>query len=211
MSERALQGYEKALGPEHTSTLMMVNNLGLLYAVQGKLGKAKKMYECALQGFEKALGPEHTSTLDIVNKLGSLYKDQGKLGEAEKMCQRALQGYEKALGLDHTFTLDTVNNLGLLYADQGRLAEAEAMFQRALASPGYLIYCDNCNATISKSDLYYHCSICSDGDFDLCPKCVSSGVLCPGQAHPLIKRCVKDGKYIEITKELMEAPELSLG
>lgn len=50
-----------------------------------------------------------------------------------------------------------------------------------------------------------------DGEFDLCPKCVSSGVLCPGQAHPLIKRCVKDGKYIEITKDLMEAPELSLG
>jgi hypothetical protein len=32
MYERTLQGYEKALGPEHTSTINIVNNLGNLYA-----------------------------------------------------------------------------------------------------------------------------------------------------------------------------------
>jgi hypothetical protein len=32
MYNRALQGYEEALGPKHTSTLGTVNNLGLLYA-----------------------------------------------------------------------------------------------------------------------------------------------------------------------------------
>jgi hypothetical protein len=31
MFERALQGYKIALGAEHTSTLLAVNNLGLLY------------------------------------------------------------------------------------------------------------------------------------------------------------------------------------
>jgi hypothetical protein len=43
--ERALAGREKALGPEHTSTLDTVNNLGLLYADQGKLAEAEAMYE----------------------------------------------------------------------------------------------------------------------------------------------------------------------
>lgn len=38
------------------------HNLGLLYADQGKLAEAEKMYERALEGREKALGPEHTST-----------------------------------------------------------------------------------------------------------------------------------------------------
>jgi hypothetical protein len=37
MFERALQGREKAWGPEHTSTLNTVNNLGNLYANQGEL------------------------------------------------------------------------------------------------------------------------------------------------------------------------------
>ncbi|RFN43712.1 tetratricopeptide-like helical domain, partial [Fusarium flagelliforme] len=132
MYERALQGYEKTWGPEHTSTLDTVNNLGLLYKSQGRLDKAEAMYERALQGYEKSLGPEHTSTLDTVNNLGLLYSDQGRLDKAEAMYERALQGDEKALGPEHTSTLNTVNNLGLLYSDQGRLDKAEAMYERAL-------------------------------------------------------------------------------
>jgi hypothetical protein len=44
MYKRALAGYEKALGPGHTSTLDTVNNLGLLYRDQGKLDEAERMY-----------------------------------------------------------------------------------------------------------------------------------------------------------------------
>ncbi|RYP55992.1 hypothetical protein DL770_010860 [Monosporascus sp. CRB-9-2] len=122
MYQRALQGKEKALGPEHTSILDTVNNLGNLYSAQGKLGEAEKMYQRALQGYEKALGPEHTSTLDTVNNLGNLYSAQGKLGEAEKMYQRALRGYEKTLGREpvktHIPAVNTAYNLGLLFAGQ---------------------------------------------------------------------------------------------
>ena len=124
MHQRALQGKEKALGPDHTSTLGTVNNLGILYSDQGKLEEAEEMYQRALQGYEKALG--------IVNNLGILYSDQGKLKEAEEMYQRTLQGKEKALRPDHISTLKTVNNLGLLYSDQSKLKEAEEMYQRAL-------------------------------------------------------------------------------
>ncbi|CAG8975658.1 hypothetical protein HYALB_00014088, partial [Hymenoscyphus albidus] len=42
MYQRALQGYEKALGPDHTSTLGTVNNLGNLYSDQGKLVEAEQ-------------------------------------------------------------------------------------------------------------------------------------------------------------------------
>ncbi|KAH7303005.1 hypothetical protein BKA65DRAFT_240068 [Rhexocercosporidium sp. MPI-PUGE-AT-0058] len=108
------------------------HSLGLLYANQGKLDEAEKMYQRALQGKEKAWGLDHISTLRTVNNLGLLYKYQGKLDEAEKMYQRALQGKEKAWGPDHTSTLDTVNNLGGLYAFQGKFDEAEKMYQRAL-------------------------------------------------------------------------------
>jgi tetratricopeptide (TPR) repeat protein len=133
MYKRALAGYEKALGPDHTSTLGAVNNLGLLCSNQGKLDEAELMYKRALTGYEKALGPDHTSTLDTVNNLGLLYSDQGKLDEAELMYKRALAGYEKALGPDHMSTLGAVNNLGLLYRAQGKLDEAELMYKRALA------------------------------------------------------------------------------
>ena len=129
---RALNGKEKALGAEHTSTLDAVNNLGTLYTDQGKLSQAQEMYMRALEGKEKALGAEHTSTLDTVNILGILYADQGKLSQAQEMYMRALEGKEKALGAEHTSTLDTVNILGILYADQGKLSQAEEMYVRAL-------------------------------------------------------------------------------
>ncbi len=64
MYERALRGYEKALGAKHTSTLDTVNNLGLLYRSQSRLREVEAMYERALRGYQKALGAEHTSTLD---------------------------------------------------------------------------------------------------------------------------------------------------
>ncbi|KAF1819699.1 uncharacterized protein K489DRAFT_362142 [Dissoconium aciculare CBS 342.82] len=129
---RALRGYEKAWGAEHTSTLDTVNSLGLLYADQGKMAEAEEMYLRALRGYEKVWGAEHTSTLDTVNNLGLLYASQGKMAEAEEMYLRALRGYEKAWGAEHTSTLDTVNNLGLLYASQGKMAEAEETYMRAL-------------------------------------------------------------------------------
>ncbi|KAF8853548.1 HET-domain-containing protein [Acephala macrosclerotiorum] len=131
-STLALQGYEKAWGLEHTSTLDTINNLGILYVNQGKLGEAEQMYQRALRGYEKAWGPEHTSTLRTINNLGFLYASQGKLVEAERLYRRALRGYEKAWGWEHTSTLCTVKNLGFLYENQGKLAKAEEMYQRAL-------------------------------------------------------------------------------
>jgi tetratricopeptide (TPR) repeat protein len=63
MYQRALAGKEKALSPDHTSTLNTVQNLGNLYSVQGKLEEAEEMYQRALVGKKKALGPDHTSLL----------------------------------------------------------------------------------------------------------------------------------------------------
>jgi tetratricopeptide (TPR) repeat protein len=75
MYRRALAGYEKALGQDHTSTLHAVSNFGSLYRAQGKLDKVEEMYKRTLTGREKALGRDHTSTLHIVNNLGLLYAD----------------------------------------------------------------------------------------------------------------------------------------
>jgi tetratricopeptide (TPR) repeat protein len=133
MYNRAMAGYEKAWGPEHTSTLNTVNNLGILYIDQGRHSDAEMMYNRALAGYEKALGPEHTSTLNTVNNLGILYADQGRHSDAEMMYNRALAGYEKAWGPEHTSTLDIINNLGNLFKNQGRQSDAEMMYNRALA------------------------------------------------------------------------------
>ncbi|KAJ5907999.1 hypothetical protein N7495_000681 [Penicillium taxi] len=114
-----LAGREKALGPDHTSTLDTVNNLGNLYSDQGKLDEAEQMYMRALAGREKALGPDHISTLRTVHNLSNL---------------RALAGREKALGLDHTSTLDAVNSLSSLQHHYGKRNKVKRIYMRVRAS-----------------------------------------------------------------------------
>jgi Tfp pilus assembly protein PilF len=78
MYQRALVGCEKALGPDHTSTLDTVNNLGLLYSDQGKPQEAEEMYQRALTGYERALGPDHSTTRRLVDRLNALGIANGK-------------------------------------------------------------------------------------------------------------------------------------
>jgi len=111
MYKCALAGFEKAWGPEHTSTLAAVHNMGKLYADQDRHKDAELMYNRALAGYEKAFGPEHMFTSDTVNNLGYLYTVQWRHKDAEMMYNRALASKEKSLGLEHVSTLDTVNNL----------------------------------------------------------------------------------------------------
>jgi tetratricopeptide (TPR) repeat protein len=82
MYVRALAGYEKALGADHTSTLSTVHNLGLLYADEGKLGEAERMYQRALVGYERALQPETILALKTVSNLARLYRNQGKTNDS---------------------------------------------------------------------------------------------------------------------------------
>ena len=72
---------------------------------------------------------------------------------------------------------------------------------QAFTVPGvaFSICCNNCDAGIP--DAHWHCSICDDGDFDLCGKCVEKGILCDFDDHWLIKRFVKNGKVINSTTE----------
>ena len=72
MYQRALEGYEKAWGPEHTSTLDTVNNLGNLYKNQGKMDEAKKMYQRALTGYKKVEDLNHPMTKQIIQNLSNV-------------------------------------------------------------------------------------------------------------------------------------------
>jgi tetratricopeptide (TPR) repeat protein len=82
MYVRALAGYEKALGPDHTSTLSTVNNLG---GLQGKYEQAEEMHRQALRLRETVLGKEHPYTLASMNNLANVLSDQGKYEQAEEM------------------------------------------------------------------------------------------------------------------------------
>ena len=66
---RALKGYEKVWGAEHTSTLDTVNNLGILYLDQGKTVQAEEMLVRALKGYKDAYGADHPRVSVIMSHL----------------------------------------------------------------------------------------------------------------------------------------------
>lgn len=146
MFERALQGYEKTCGPEHTSTLGILHNLGMVYSEQGELVEASEMFQRALEGLEKVQDLESGFKFQTINCLGLCYKEQNKLMEAEQLYNQVLQGCEETLGPEHTTTLSIVMNLGVLYKTQDRLVEAEKMYQRGLR--GYEKICGTDNLAI---------------------------------------------------------------
>jgi tetratricopeptide (TPR) repeat protein len=124
MYERALRGKEKALGPEHTSTLDTVNNLGILYADQGKLVEAEQMYERALRGYEKVHGINNVLTyipaLNTIWAFASLFEQQGNLTKARIMYSKALVGYEKVVGPNHPKSRSLRESLGALDTRTGK-------------------------------------------------------------------------------------------
>ena len=54
MYRRALEGFEEAWGPEHTSMLATVNNLAICYSDQGKTQEAEALYRRVREEYEKS-------------------------------------------------------------------------------------------------------------------------------------------------------------
>jgi tetratricopeptide (TPR) repeat protein len=66
-----------------------LNNLALLYRVQGQYGKAEPLYQRALAIWEKALGPEHPHLATGLENYAVLLRAIGRQEEAATMEARA--------------------------------------------------------------------------------------------------------------------------
>ncbi len=122
---QALAQFEKTFGPEDSTTIVVVNNFGVLYSKLDRLDESEQMYKRALVGREKLGGRDHLRTLDTVDSLGELYGYLGRLDEAEEMFTRTVAGFEKLFGKEHPRFIQATYALAEVYRDQGRLEEAE--------------------------------------------------------------------------------------
>ena len=83
--ERALEGWERELGPDHQDTLVALSDLACVARAQGELTEARRLQERALAAKERTLGPDHGSTLDSVNNLAVVLESQGKYWRARRL------------------------------------------------------------------------------------------------------------------------------
>jgi len=78
----------------------------------------------------------------------------------------------------------------------------------AAVGGAWQVFCNNCDKPMSDAH-HFHCSICDNGDYDLCQACVNNGASCQGEEHWLIKRVVQqDGKVVNSITETL-APRSS--
>jgi tetratricopeptide (TPR) repeat protein len=76
MYQRALQGFEKALGVDNVTTYIPALNtiwaFGSLFERQADLAKARIMYSKALVGYNKVVGPDHPGSRSLQDNLRAL-------------------------------------------------------------------------------------------------------------------------------------------
>ena len=72
MLREALEGRRETLGNRHPSTLISINDLGVLLKAKGDLAAAEPLYREALKGRRETLGSRHPHTLTSINNLGKL-------------------------------------------------------------------------------------------------------------------------------------------
>ena len=73
---------EKTLGPNHPDTLLIVNNLGLLYYNKGDYEKAEPLFVKALDGFKKTLDLNDENIRVTTNNLALAYTELGNTDKA---------------------------------------------------------------------------------------------------------------------------------
>lgn len=59
------------------------------------------------------------------------------------------------------------------------------------------MYCDECGALTREN--HFHCNVCREGDFDVCPGCYARGIRCYGSGHLLTHRTLRNRRLIEVS------------
>ncbi|KAI5926950.1 hypothetical protein F4810DRAFT_699245 [Camillea tinctor] len=84
-----------------------------------------------------------------------------------------------------------------------REAENDEMGEDKIATikRPFTVCCNSCDRAVPNA--HFHCSICDDGDFDLCEDCVKRGITCYGEDHWLIKRVMSHGQMMCSTTHII--------
>ncbi|MCO6437608.1 MAG: serine/threonine protein kinase [Phycisphaerae bacterium] len=150
---RALEVARSRLGETHTRTLIAMNNLAILYRLQGRISDAGPLLETVWRIRVDHLGEDHTDTLVSMNNLANQYADQRRFGEAESLYIRTMDIRRKLLGDDHPDTLLVTNNLAAMYENWGKYERAEPLYEAALAARRRLYGDEHPDTLVSMNNL----------------------------------------------------------
>jgi tetratricopeptide (TPR) repeat protein len=132
LARETLDTRRRVLGPEHGSTLSVMDDLANIYAWEDKYLQAEAMLSQALEIVLRVFSPEEPLFLYTLSNLASVYQRQGKYGLAETYARQVLARRRHDLGPEHPETMASAADLALAYQSQGEFAESEALARGAL-------------------------------------------------------------------------------
>ena len=149
ISEQSLKSPTVAVGgPDRGRGILILNNLGRLYRLAGRLEEAEKAHLAAIDYRTKEFGAGAYATLEAINDLAGLYRQMQRLDDAESMYRKIIVGYQNVYGAEHSATATAMNNLAKVLSNKGQDLEAITLYRQALAISVKLLGNDN-NLTAS--------------------------------------------------------------
>ena len=129
---QALKIRKVLYGENNDLTASSIKNYALILHYEGKLEKAKELYEKAIAIQRRFTKPKNVELLEAINDYGTLNLDLGKYDESIKCFKEAYTLSVETFGKDNWDIIATLNNLARSYYFKGNLNTAEKLYRQAL-------------------------------------------------------------------------------
>jgi hypothetical protein len=79
-----------------------------------------------------------------------------------------------------------------------RTSDIEKLLRNYASTGDYnIVFCDECGALMTED--YFHCNVCTEGDFDICQRCFAKGIRCYDSEHLLMKRIMRNDRIVDVS------------
>ena len=141
LAKRALEIREKALGSNHQSVALALNNLGAVYLSEKLYDQAEQVYKRSLAIYKKLNQGGSLEVARITDGLAVLHYQKHDYDRAETMYIQSISIRERLLSQEHPEVVQSLYNLNHLYEAAARIKyvkdkeheKAAVIYQRLLA------------------------------------------------------------------------------
>ena len=133
LREVALSEVEKAHGPDHLLTGVLVAGVALSKSKAGDHANAESMARRALCITVAAKGEQSIEAGTVMDVLAKVCGKRGKWQEAEELSRKAITAAEATYGAESLDVCEFRRSLASLCAQQGRYQDAEDLVRKSLA------------------------------------------------------------------------------
>jgi tetratricopeptide (TPR) repeat protein len=133
---RALEIYEKQLGPDHPDVASVLNNLAVFYTNERRFAEAEKTHLRALAIREKAHPPTHPDIAQSKCNLAVVYHSNGDYARASELYRASIKTWEEAAEKPPEDYEVVASNYADLLRSLGKARQANQLEERARKKRG---------------------------------------------------------------------------